>query len=63
VNFNDLPAWQRRGVGVVWEEYERPAVNPKTGAAVTATRRRLKPLLELPMRDEYSRFVEAIVAE
>lgn len=63
VNFNDLPAWQRRGVGVVWEEYERPAVNPKTGVAVAATRRRLKSLLELPMRDEYSRFIEAMVAE
>lgn len=39
VNFNDLPAWQKRGIGLAWEGYEKPAVNPKTGAAVIARRR------------------------
>lgn len=27
VNFNDLPLWQKRGSGLYWEEYERPAEN------------------------------------
>lgn len=62
VNFNDLPAWQRRGVGLVWEAHERPAVNPVTGEAVVATRRRVRRELELPMRDEYSAFVGGLVA-
>lgn len=61
VNFNDLPMWQRRGIGVVWEDYEKPAVNPKTGEQVTASRRRLKSILDLPMRDEYSRFVAELL--
>ena len=36
INFNDLPSWHKRGVRLVWETYEKPAVNPKTGAAVIA---------------------------
>lgn len=31
VNYNDLPAWQRRGTGVYWEEYDRTGENPVTG--------------------------------
>src|SRR3954464_334623 len=57
INFNDLPAWQKRGSGVYWEDYQRPAVNPKTGETVFATRRRLKRDLDLPMRDAYDEFV------
>ncbi len=61
INFNDLPAWQRRGVGVVWQEYDKPATNPKTGQAVTARRRRLTALFELPARDEYSAFIAGLL--
>lgn len=61
VNFNDLPLWQRRGIGFYWETYEKEAVNPKTGEAVTATRRRIKRDLELPMKDEYSIFVKDLL--
>ena len=60
-NFNELPNWQKRGVGLYWEEYEKQAVNPKTGESVMATRRRIKKDLELPMRDEYSAFIKALV--
>jgi tRNA(His) guanylyltransferase len=62
INFNDLPLWQRRGVGLYWEEYERTGIDPRTGAEVPATRKRLCRNLELPMGDEYSRFVESLVA-
>ncbi len=31
VNFNDLPAWQKRGVGLYWEDYEKERHNPVTG--------------------------------
>lgn len=58
INFNELPLWQRRGVGVFWEQYDKPAVNPTTGEATTAKRRRLRVEMELPMREEYSRFVK-----
>src|SRR6266436_4829167 len=41
VNFDDLPLWQKRGVGLYWEEYDRPAENPVTGEKVFARRRRI----------------------
>ena len=63
VNFNDLPLWQRRGVGLYWEAYGKAAKNPLTGEEVTAMRRRLKIELELPMKDEYGLFIKRLVDE
>lgn len=59
INFNDVPGWQKRGVGLYWEEYDKPATNPVTGVEVTARRRRLKKDFDLPMKDAYSEFVRA----
>lgn len=59
VNFNDIPLWQKRGVGVYWETYTKAAHNPMTGEDVFAQRRRLRVDYELPMRDAYS----ALIAE
>lgn len=44
-----------------WESYGKQAVNPLTGEAVVADRRRIKIDYELPMRDEYTRFVLALL--
>jgi tRNA(His) 5'-end guanylyltransferase len=60
--FDDLPLWQKRGVGLSWEEYNRPAVNPVTGAQVLARRRRIRRDLELPMKDLYSEFLRKLIA-
>ncbi len=60
-NFNDLPLWQKRGVGVVWERYLKSATNLKTGEPVTASRRHLSPIYELPMGDGYSDFVKQLI--
>jgi tRNA(His) 5'-end guanylyltransferase len=61
INFNDLPLWQKRGSGLYWEEYERPAENRKTGEKVMARRRRVRQELELPMKDEYSTFLRRLL--
>jgi tRNA(His) 5'-end guanylyltransferase len=61
INFNDLPLWQKRGIGVFWGTYEKSAINPKTGETVLAKRRRVKVEYELPMRDEYNLFVKNLV--
>lgn len=61
INFNDLPRWQRRGIGLIWEEYERESLNPITGQAVMGRRRRVRPDLELPMKDGYADFVRGII--
>ncbi len=57
INFNELPSWQKRGVGVYWQSYEKEAMNPLTGEVVNASRKRLCTDAELPMREQYSDFV------
>ena len=42
INFNALPAWQRRGTGVYWEKYDKPGYNPIEGKEVVAVRRRFE---------------------
>ena len=61
VNFNDLPLWQKRGVGIYWEDYAKTGTNPKSNETVQSFRRRLKVDLSLPMRDEYSQFIARVL--
>jgi tRNA(His) 5'-end guanylyltransferase len=61
INFNDLPLWQRRGMGLYWESYQKTGTNPVTEEVVTTTRKRVKKDLELPMRDEYGQFVRSLI--
>lgn len=61
INFNDLPLWQKRGTGLYWETYQKEAINKLTGENVFATRRRIKVDYELPMRDDYSKFIESFL--
>lgn len=61
-NFNDVPLWQKRGMGLYWERYAKTATNPMTNEPVTATRNRIKRDLELPMKDAYDTFLRALIA-
>jgi tRNA(His) guanylyltransferase len=63
VNFNDIPNWQKRGVGLYWEVYDNPSVNPLTGEQVLARRRRVKVDYELPMKDQYGEFILLLIDE
>jgi len=57
LNFNDLPLWQKRGVGVYWRQFDKPAINPKTGESVIAQRREIKVDFDLPMKEEYDQYL------
>ncbi len=61
INFNDLPAWHKRGIGIYWESVEKKGFNPKTGEETASTRRALRVDMELPVRDAYTEFVHGIV--
>jgi len=63
INFNKVPAWQKRGVGVLWEDYQKDGLNPKTGMRVQAKRRRLRVEMELPMKKSYDDFLSVRVDE
>ncbi|MCW8929109.1 MAG: guanylyltransferase [Gammaproteobacteria bacterium] len=62
INFNEIPNWQKRGIGIYWEDFKKDAINPKTGESVQAVRTRLKVDYELPMKDLYSDFINDLVS-
>ena len=57
INFNDLPAWQRQGVGVYWQAYTKMGVDPRTGQEAPAQRRRLYTDLNLPLGEAYAALI------
>lgn len=61
VNFNDLPAWQRRGIGISWETYAKEGFNPLLRQSVPVARRRLRVDRDLPMRDAFRDLVAGVV--
>jgi tRNA(His) guanylyltransferase len=61
VNFNDLPNWQKRGVGLYLELYEKAGLNPLTNEVTPAQRRRIKVDLDLPMKEEYGHFISNLL--
>lgn len=60
-NFNDVPAWQRRGIGLWWETYERGGFDPVREVAVTAMRRRVRVERELPMKEDYRQLIGGLL--
>ena len=63
INYNDLPLWQKRGIGVYFLDEERKGVNPKTKEETVCVRRVLHFEEELPIGEEYSRMIKEIVNE
>lgn len=61
IDFNQVPLWQRRGVGLYWQDFEKPGYDPLRKAAVMAQRRRITHRLELPAGDAYSEFLQDLL--
>ena len=63
INFDKLPNWQKRGVGVRWGNIAKTGVNPITNEEVTTYRRGLQVEYDLPRGREYARFIAALLEE
>ncbi len=63
INFNDLPNWEKRGIGVYWKMVEKKGHNPVTKEDVLVERRQLYVDLDIPMRDEYSQFITSLIED
>ncbi|WP_291911515.1 tRNA(His) guanylyltransferase Thg1 family protein [Chitinophaga sp. CB10] len=61
INYNDLPAWQKRGTGIYWKDTQVEGHNPTTGQTVTTTRRKLFVDKVLPFKEAYSEFIYNIL--
>ena len=61
INFDKLPSWQKRGIGIYWTDVEKVGYNPVTKQEVTAIRRGLNVNYELPLGEEYAQFVASFI--
>lgn len=61
VNFNDIPKWQKRGIGIYWESHENETVNSITGELVFTNKKRIKVDADLPTKDDYGKFIYNLV--
>jgi len=62
INFNNVPNWQKRGVGLYWSNYIKTGVNPITHENVTAVRRHICIDYDLPMKSAYGEFINSFLA-
>jgi tRNA(His) 5'-end guanylyltransferase len=63
INYNTLPAWQKRGTGLYWQTHEKDGFNPRRGEATKTLRREIFADVNLPMKTAYDTFLEARLQE
>jgi tRNA(His) 5'-end guanylyltransferase len=63
VNFDEVPAWQKRGIGLYGETYLKDGTDPRTGETVKVPRRRIKVDRSLPEGKDYSNFILQLMTE
>ncbi len=63
INYNDLPNWQKRGVGVMFSDVQKEGFNPVKKEKVLSVRRELTVDFDLPLGEEYRQFILEKLAE
>ena len=61
INFDKLPAWQKRGIGVRWGAVLREGFNPITGEETVTARRALQVEYDLPLGQQYGNMVASFL--
>lgn len=61
INYDKLPDWQKRGVGVYWVEYRKSGYNPKTKETVDVDRSKLRVDHKLPIKVDYDKFLIELI--
>lgn len=61
INYDQLPAWQKRGVGLWKETYEKDGYNPLSKTVKSTTRKRISVCEELPLGDAYAEMVQRLL--
>jgi tRNA(His) guanylyltransferase len=61
VNFNDLPAWQKRGTALYWELFTKEGLDPRTGQTVSAVRRRVAIDRDLPLGNDFGQWILSLL--
>ncbi len=57
INYNELPSWQKRGIGVYFTDAQKEGVNPIKKEKVVTQRRELFVDYDIPLGEDYREFV------
>lgn len=57
INYKDLPSWQKRGIGVYYQDVSKEGYNPVKDEKVMTQRKELIADYEIPFGEEYRDFV------
>lgn len=63
IEWDKVPGWQKNGTGLYWVKFPKMGVNPKTQQTVEVTRRGIRVEHDLPIRDEYDKFLVNLMTE
>ena len=61
INFDKLPSWQKRGIGVYWADIEKIGFNPITKTEEKTIRRKLQIDTQLPLGEAYGKMVSSFL--
>ena len=57
INYNNLPSWQKRGIGIYFRDVDKEGYNPVTEQKTIVKRRELYADLEIPYGEDYKKFI------
>ena len=60
IDFESIPLWEKRGVGIYWEKYMEEVFNPKKNRSFGTLCKRLKIVYELPVENDYTVFIQSL---
>ena len=63
INYNDLPNWQKRGVGVSFRDVQKEGFNPMKQEKAFTVRRELTVNYDLPLGDDYRQYILKLLAD
>ncbi len=61
INFDKLPSWQKRGIGIYWSDIEKIGFNPIKKTEEKTMRKELVVDLELPLGDCYGKMIASFL--
>ncbi|WP_445458211.1 tRNA(His) guanylyltransferase Thg1 family protein [Flavobacterium sp. HNIBRBA15423] len=63
INYNNLPLWQKRGVGLFYKNVEKSGINPTNNQEVSFIRKEIFLDNELPIKESYRTYLLQIIKD
>jgi len=63
VDFDQLPAWQKRGTGAYWATVEKVGFNPISKTKLLVNKRELRLEYELPQGERFDELLLSLMAK